>query len=106
MEPKRTLWQALLSWFLIGLQVCMFILVGCGKESDSINAPESPTTPTSYQPGGIIAFTSGRPFWNVYSIHLNGSNEDDLTNSLRLDSSPAFSSDGTFIAFCSDCVSD
>ena len=106
MIPKRTFLRVVLNRFLIGLLIGMFMLVRCGKKSDSITAPDSPNPPPPPQPGGIVAFTSGRPFWNVYSIHLNGSNEDDLTNSLRLDSSPAFSSDGTLIAYCSDCVSD
>lgn len=89
MSELKSCLTVLLISFLFGL--------GCTKKSPT----ESGDSNTEDQKQYKIAFSSSRDQWEIYVMNTDGTNQQRLTNNSTISTDPAWSPDGTKIAFIS-----
>ncbi|MBN1481923.1 DUF5050 domain-containing protein [candidate division KSB1 bacterium] len=82
--------------FLLISSVC---LLQCSKKSPSEPTPENQSNPDPPQKTYKIAYASSQEFWEVYIMNLDGSNLKRLTYHETISADPAWSPDGTKIAY-------
>src|SRR3989304_5135168 len=87
----------------LGLSVLLSFLawVACGRAPEASFSANS-ISGAALAGSGRIAFTSRRDFnWEIYVMNADGTGPTRLTNHLARDESPAWSPDGTTLAFTS-----